>query len=402
MYTPWRKWCASPHTKIATQRPTCQRRAVLHPPCRPPGGDPYTRRVTDFLVRRDDLRIYQISDGEEALASTAEGTLQFRVERFGLTANNLTYGVFGDSFGYWQFFPAPEGWGRIPVWGFGEVNVSGVDGIVPGDRFYGYWPMSSYVTVQASADRAGFVESSAARTPLPSFYNHYLRAVPEAGFEPSHDDASVVMRPLFLTAWLIADQLAANGWHGAEAVVLASASSKTAYATAWAIGEHDDSPRLIGLTSASNLEFTEGLGVYDDVLTYDDIGALPADRGIVLIDMTGNAGVRREVHEVTRNVLQASIMVGATHWEGATLVGDSLPGPEPVFFFAPTVGDERAAALGPAVFAQRIGAAWKAFADRLPALIEIEHATGADALATAYAGFVEGTADPRKGLVFTL
>jgi hypothetical protein len=54
----------------------------------------------------------------------------------------------------------------------------------------------------------------------------------------------------------------------------------------------------------------------------------------VLIDMTGNAGVRREVHEVTRNVLQASIMVGATHWEGATLVGDSLPGPEPVFFFA--------------------------------------------------------------------
>jgi hypothetical protein len=46
--------------------------------------------VTDFLVRRDDLRIYQISDGEEALASTAEGTVQFRVERFGLTANNLT------------------------------------------------------------------------------------------------------------------------------------------------------------------------------------------------------------------------------------------------------------------------------------------------------------------------
>jgi hypothetical protein len=120
----------------------------------------------------------------------------------------------------------------------------------------------------------------------------------------------------------------------------------------------------------------------------------------VLIDMTGNAGVRREVHEVTRNVLQASIMVGATHWEGATLVGDSLPGPEPVFFFAPTVADERAAALGPAVFAQCIGAAWVAFAGRLAELIEIEHATGAGALATAYAGFVEGKADPRKGLVF--
>jgi hypothetical protein len=118
--------------------------------------------------------------------------------------------------------------------------------------------------------------------------------------------------------------------------------------------------------------------------------------------MTGNAAVRRQVHEVTHRVLRASIMVGATHWEGATLVGDGAPGPEPVFFFAPTVADERAAALGPAVFAQRIGAAWVAFAERLPELIEIEHATGADALASAYAGFVEGKTDPRKGLVFTL
>jgi hypothetical protein len=114
------------------------------------------------------------------------------------------------------------------------------------------------------------------------------------------------------------------------------------------------------------------------------------------------SGVRREVHEVTHRALRASIMVGATHWEGATFAGDGLPGAEPVLFFAPTVGEERAAALGAAAFAQRIGAAWVAFADRLPELIEIEHATGAGALATAYAGFVEGKADPRKGLVFTL
>jgi hypothetical protein len=359
--------------------------------------------VTDFLVRRDDLRIHRTDDGEQALASAAEGTVQFRVERFGLTANNLTYAVFGDSYGYWQFFPAPEGWGRIPAWGFGAVSVSGVDGIVPGDRFYGYWPMSSYVTLRASPNRAGFVESSAARAPLPPVYNHYLRAVPEAGFEPGQDDASMIMRPLFTTAWLIADQLAANGWHGAEAVVLASASSKTAYATAWAIREHDDPPTLTGLTAAANVEFTEGLGVYDDVLTYDNIGALPADRGVVLIDMAGNADVRRQVHEVTHRVLRASIMVGATHWEGATFVaGDGLPGPRPELFSAPTVGQERAAALGPAAFAQRVGAAWAAFADRVPELIKIEHATGADALATAYTGFVEGKADPRKGLVFAL
>jgi len=64
-------------------------------------ADAYTRRVTDFLVRRDDLRIHRTDDGEQALASAAGGTVQFRVERFGLTANNLTYAVFGDSYGYW-------------------------------------------------------------------------------------------------------------------------------------------------------------------------------------------------------------------------------------------------------------------------------------------------------------
>ncbi len=71
-------------------------------------------------------------------------------------------------------------------------------------------------------------------------------------------------------------------------------------------------------------------------------------------------------------------------------------------FFAPSVAERCAASLGPAEFAQRIGAAWAAFAQRLPGLIEIEHATGADALASAYDSLLDGTADPRKGLVFTL
>jgi hypothetical protein len=359
--------------------------------------------VTDFLVRRDDLRIYRTDDGEEALTNVAEGTVQFKVERFGLTANNVTYGVFGDALDYWRFFDSQEGWGRIPVWGFGAVSVSSVDGIVPGDRFYGYWPMSSYVTLQASVNDAGFVESSAARAPLPQVYNQYLRANSATGFESDRDDASAVMRPLFITGWLIADQLAADGWRGAETVVLTSASSKTAYATASSIREHDDSPSLIGLTSTANVKFTEKLGVYDDVLTYDDIGAMAAVGGVVLIDMAGSVGVRRQVHEVTSDALQASIMVGATHWENAMITGDGgLPGPEPVLFFAPSVAEERAAALGPAAFAHRIGVAWTAFAGRLPDLIEIEYATGAEALAAAYSGFLEGKADPRKGLVFAL
>ncbi|NRA84799.1 MAG: DUF2855 family protein [Gammaproteobacteria bacterium] len=30
----------------------------------------------------------------------------FEVDKFALTANNITYGMTGDTLGYWLFFPA--------------------------------------------------------------------------------------------------------------------------------------------------------------------------------------------------------------------------------------------------------------------------------------------------------
>jgi hypothetical protein len=359
--------------------------------------------MVDFLVRRDDPRAFRIDAGEPARSDVAAGTVQFEVERFGLTANNLTYAVFADRWRYWDFFSAPQGWGRVPVWGFGRVHASGVDGVAAGDRFYGYWPMSSRVTLQVAAGAGGLVESSAARASLPAVYNRYLRALPQTGFPPEHDDAAAVVRPLFLTGWLIADSLAGVAWHGADVAVLTSASSRTACCTASAIRDHDDPPFLIGLTSASRVASTAGLGLYDEVLAYDQVDALPRDRGIVLVDIAGNSRIRAGIHQMTRDVLRASIMVGATHWTRAGFDGSGLPGPEPVLFFAPSVAGERAAALGPTAFARLIGAAWSTFAvARVPELIEVRHAAGVDALAKAYASFVEGNVDPREGLVFTL
>jgi hypothetical protein len=95
-------------------------------------------------------------------------------------------------------------------------------------------------------------------------------------------------------------------------------------------------------------------------------------------------------------------MVGATHWEGASLASDGIPGPEPVLFFAPTVAEQRAAEIGPATLAQRLDTAWASFATQLSELIEIQRFTGAEALTAAYLDLVEGRVDPGKGLVFSL
>ena len=42
------------------------------------------------------------------------GEVLFEVERFGFSANNVTYALLGDALRYWDLFPAEPGWGQIP------------------------------------------------------------------------------------------------------------------------------------------------------------------------------------------------------------------------------------------------------------------------------------------------
>ena len=73
-------------------------------------------------VNRTDL--HRVRVHEQAPVPLAPGEARLRVLRFGLSSNNVTYAVFGDALQYWSFFPPADGgteWGRVPVWGFGEV-----------------------------------------------------------------------------------------------------------------------------------------------------------------------------------------------------------------------------------------------------------------------------------------
>jgi hypothetical protein len=101
--------------------------------------------VTDFLVKRADLRECRVED--TAAPEIEDGQALLRVATFGLTANNITYAVMGEMMSYWDFFPAREGWGRVPMWGFAEVERSEAEGVEVGTRVYGYLPPSSYLPV---------------------------------------------------------------------------------------------------------------------------------------------------------------------------------------------------------------------------------------------------------------
>jgi hypothetical protein len=113
---------------------------------------------------------------ESPIPDPAQGQIVARVDKFALTANNVTYALAGDALGYWKFFPVEEPWGVVPVWGFADVVVSRSPEIPVGERLWGYFPMASHVVLTPSrVSPRGFVDASPHRKDLPAPYNAYAR-----------------------------------------------------------------------------------------------------------------------------------------------------------------------------------------------------------------------------------
>jgi hypothetical protein len=364
----------------------------------------------DFLVRKDQLTEHQVVTvpRDELAPDSAE----LAIDRFGFTANNITYAAMGAAMAYWSFFPTTApGWGRIPVWGFGTVVRSTVAALGVGERFYGYFPMSSHVVVQPTRlNDAGFVDAAPHRRERAGVYNQYLRTTRDPSYRADTEPQQVVLRPLFATSFVLADYLAEHRDFGAEAILISSASSKLAVGMAFVCKA--EPPRgdreLIGLTSAANAERVRQLGLYDRVVAYDDVASLPPARPSALIDIAGNPATRAAIHRHHGDALRHSLVVGSTHWESRAADGGpaALPGPAPVKFFAPDWFKQRAEQWTPAVLFGRIAEAWNAFLipvlDPASGLLAIVPSAGPDAVARAYDDMVRGRARADHGHVMTL
>ena len=359
-------------------------------------------KSTDFVVARNDLQRCKFIETQLPDAGALPNdALLVKVDRFAFTANNITYAMTGDDLKYWQLFPAPEKFGNIPAWGFGEVIASRHPAVGVGERLFGYFPMATHLMIEAADVRKrGLRDAAAHRQGVAPVYNAYARVSGDPAFAGRQGDHQALLRPLFMLSFLVDDHLSENGFYGAREVMLSSASSKTAFGLAHLLHGRGDI-RVIGLTSAANVAFVSSLGCYDEVVTYQHVTSLPADRPVAYVDMAGNSALRATLHRHFGGNIKYSGRVGLTHRSGSA-DESQLPGAKPIWFFAPDQIRKRALQWGPGGIDARFGVAWSGFAPMLDWWLRVIEGRGDAAVKQVYQDTLNGRVPPDQGHILSL
>ncbi|ARV60133.1 hypothetical protein BZZ01_17215 [Nostocales cyanobacterium HT-58-2] len=363
------------------------------------------RNARDFIVYRKDLSQYQFvsTEIEENLKS---GQVLLKVDKFALTANNISYALIGETLGYWDFFrTVEEAWGCIPAWGFAEVVCSKKDNVAKGDRVFGFVPMSTHLMLQPDVvTQEGFVDGSLHRVNFPMLYNQYQLVKHDPFYAPEYEDHWALFWPLFMSAFVLEEFLNENNFFDAQAIVISSASSKTAIALAFLLSRKQSSQcQVIGLTSSGNLSFVEGLGYYNQVLTYDQIQLLNCDLSVVYVDIAGDRDVLSNLHHYFQN-MRYSCLLGATHWKrlSSLEINPTLPGPRPTLFFAPEQIHKRVQQWQVNGFHKRFGKLWSQFLASTSEWIQVVHSPGKAAVERIYLDMLAGRPKPDEGQILSL
>ncbi|MBX9614353.1 MAG: DUF2855 family protein [Caulobacteraceae bacterium] len=357
--------------------------------------------VVQIQIGRKDLHAARIVT--LPLPETVEGELVVAVERFALTANNVSYAVTGDLIGYWGFFPVDAEWGLVPVWGYGTVIASGCAGVEVGELLYGFFPMASHVVLRPGKVRPdSFIDFAEHRRSLPGLYNRYNRLGGEPPESAAMGDERCLLFPLFATSWILSDYLEDNAMFGATRVLIGSASSKTAFGLAWLLARAPDrTVEIVGLTSPGNVAFTQSLGIYDRVLTYDRVEALETGVPTAFVDMSGSGTVIRAIDDHLGESVVLSSIVGATHWDAKRHKGETR-GATPTFFFAPAQFGKREQDWGPGVAMVRAQAASARIAAEARVLLEVRHSHGPEAVRDAWLEMLDGRTPPSTGVMLSV
>lgn len=345
----------------------------------------------DLVVDRDKPAVSEVR--EASPAPLEPGEVRLAVEKFGLTTNNATYARFGDDsvIPFWRAFPGPEGYGRVPVWGYARVVESRHPGVAVGARYFGYLPMSTHHVVAPDPVARGFADISPQREFLHPWYRTYELA-PDGS-----DDRWALLHPVYPAAFNLADLLERQAAQGARSVLISSASSKVAIGLVEELAERRVELPAVGLTR--HTAFVERLGRYDKAVPYEALSSISLASPAVFVDLTGDASLRTAVCTRFASELCHTALVGFTHSTASVLPPPNLGGPEPGVFFAPAVEMEAIAEEGADAYYGRYAESERRFVDHTASWLTIRTGQGPEAIIAAFRSVLSGDQPPDVGSV---
>lgn len=353
-----------------------------------------TSEKWEVLVRRDNFAASEIR--VPVLGELGPGEVRLALEKFGLTGNNLSYARFGDGgVPYWNSFPGPPEFGRVPLWSFVRVVESRNADIPVGSRYFGYVPMTSHHTAQAEVTPRGFLDTS----PQRAFLHPWYLTFQHVGEPDDLDDVRALMRPMFPASFNLAGLVERQAAHGAKSLIITSASCKTAIGLADELRARRVGIPAVGVTSAGNQAFVESLGIYDEVVTYDAIESAPVTSPAVLIDFTGSAKWLGVVYQHFARSLSYSALIGFTHPNPDDKAPPGLPDPQPEFFFTPVIEDQAIAEQGADAYYSRYHESETRFLRRMASWLTIRGGRGPAELTDAFRCLLAGDQAPDVGRV---
>jgi hypothetical protein len=250
------------------------------------------------------------------------------------------------------------------------------------------------------------------------------------------EDEIMIYRPLFWTSFWCEDWLHSTGvTKSVTDILISSASAKTAYCLAFVLGlrrlngkvalpsgtasshggkDGAGKPRIVGLTSKKNLRFTKSLGLYDEVLTYEDVDQLGAHANAnakwAYVDVAGNETLNNKISETLKSGIIKRVSLGMSDPSGG--VSDPTgKGARMEFFFMVEWLAVRRAQLSTQEIANMQFGAWDALIRSCHTWLMIERVWWTSAkswmdetkgVIEVYEECVRGEIGPDRGLVMSM
>lgn len=370
--------------------------------------------MSEFQIQKTHITESRIVDNDISKIALASGQVMLKIDKFALTANNVTYAVVGEQIGYWKFFPPhsqavdgsevdTKGWGVLPVWGFADVVTSNCEDVPVGERLFGYFPPASHLVMHPiKIGKTSWIDGSEHRSQLPAGYNVYRRVEAEPGYNKAHEDDRMLLFPLHITSFALYDFFQENKWFGASQLVMISASSKTSTGLAYGV-QHDNStdnpaPELVALTSKRNLDMVKGLNAYDSALTYNEISKIDASKATLIVDMSGNTEILSELHKHLGDNMRFCSNVGVTHWKDFGQSDDIIK-ERSEFFFAPSQIQKRLQEWGPQGFDQKSREYLSLSIAKSREWLKMTDLDGLEGMQAIFEDVCEGKVAPDAGLI---